>query len=71
MPNAYLSYLNPIAYFMLPDDEGVFKLDLPNKVGKSIGLQIDAVYYVNVRFEYLIYGTSANNDMCVEMNGSE
>ena len=71
MPNAYLSYLNPIAYFMLPDDEGVFKLDLPNKVGKAIGLQIDAVYYVNVRFEYMIYGTSSGNDMCVEMNGSE
>ncbi|MBQ4542332.1 MAG: leucine-rich repeat domain-containing protein, partial [Clostridia bacterium] len=72
MPNAYLSNLST-SYPMVQDGEGIFRLDLTSKVSSStsLGLRIDANYFVNVRFEYMIYGTSASNDMCVEMNGAE
>ncbi len=72
MPNAYLSNANT-SYYLTQDSEGVFKVNLTTKVSQSNnpGLVISAQYFVNVRFEYMIYSKNVDVDMCVEINGSE
>ncbi len=71
MPHGTITQLNT-AKPLVQDADGIFKVDLTSKLTSTTaaGLKITADYFVNVRFEYMIYGSDNAVDMCIELNGS-